>query len=162
MEFRLLGEVQLRSGGRSLDVGTPRQQAVLAVLAVDAGRPVPTETLVDRVWSDAPPTEARNVLYSHVSRIRRLLKDLGAGVSYRKAGYVLDVDPDTVDVHRFGRLVDSAGQATDVDRAAVLAEALGLWRGTPLAGITGSGPTRSATRGTGAGWTRPSGGPRPR
>ena len=137
MEFRLLGEVQLRSGGRLLDVGTPRQQAVLAVLAVDAGRPVPTETLVDRVWSDAPPTEARNVLYSHMSRIRRLLKDLGVGVSYRKAGYVLDVDPDTVDVHRFGRLVDSAGRATDVDRAAILAEALGLWRGMPLAGITG-------------------------
>ena len=80
MEFRLLGEVQVRAAGRLLDVGTPRQQAVLAALAVDPGRPVPIETLIDRVWGDEPPAEARNVLYSHLSRIRQLLKqaaDLG-------------------------------------------------------------------------------------
>jgi DNA-binding SARP family transcriptional activator len=55
MEFRLLGEVQLRADGRLLDVGTPRQQAVLAALAVDAGTAVPASTLIDRVWGDAPP-----------------------------------------------------------------------------------------------------------
>jgi DNA-binding SARP family transcriptional activator/tetratricopeptide (TPR) repeat protein len=137
MEFRLLGEVQLRSDDQLSDVGTPRQQAVLAALAIDAGRPVPIETLVDRVWSDDPPTGARNVLYSHLSRIRQLLKPLGVRIDRRNAGYVLAVDPDTVDVHRFGRLVDSAAHATDVDRAEILTGALGMWRGTPLAGITG-------------------------
>src|SRR5262245_1253403 len=74
MEFRLFGEVQLWVAGQPLDVGTPRQRAVLAALAVDAGRPVPIETLIDRVWGDDPPVEARNVLYSHLSRIRQLLK----------------------------------------------------------------------------------------
>ena len=74
MEFRLFGEVEVVAAGRPLDVGTPRQQAVLAALIVDAGRPVTVETLVDRVWNDAPPTEARNVLYSHLSRIRQLLR----------------------------------------------------------------------------------------
>jgi DNA-binding SARP family transcriptional activator/tetratricopeptide (TPR) repeat protein len=74
MEFRLLGEVQAVAAGRLLDVGTPRQQAVLAALGVDAGRPVPIETLIDRVWGDEPPAEARNILYSHLSRIRGLLR----------------------------------------------------------------------------------------
>src|SRR3954469_9998543 len=67
MEFRLFGQVELWAAGRPLDVGTPRQQAVLAVLVVDAGRPVAIETLIDRVWDDDPPAGARNVLYSHLS-----------------------------------------------------------------------------------------------
>jgi DNA-binding SARP family transcriptional activator/tetratricopeptide (TPR) repeat protein len=143
MEFRLLGEVQLQVGGESLDLGTPRQQMVLAALAVDAGRPVRIETLVDRVWNDDPPVEARNVLYSHLSRIRQLLKHASAvtgkpaRLARRNAGYVLEIDPDLVDLHRFTHLVKQGGdpRRTDADRAAVLTEALGLWRGPPLAGL---------------------------
>jgi DNA-binding SARP family transcriptional activator/tetratricopeptide (TPR) repeat protein len=145
MEFRLFGEVQLRAHGELLDVGTPRQQAVLAALAVDAGRPVPIETLIDRVWDDAPPVEARNVLYSHLSRIRQLLKHANgttrtaARIDRRNAGYVLEIDPDLVDLHRFSRLIEQCrdSRGADADRAAMLTEALALWRGTPLAGIPG-------------------------
>jgi DNA-binding SARP family transcriptional activator/tetratricopeptide (TPR) repeat protein len=144
MEFRLFGEIDLRAAGRALDVGTPRQQAVLAVLAVEAGHPVSVETLIDRVWGDDPPVEARNVLYSHVSRIRRLLgqasaADSPARISRRSTGYVLDVDPEAVDLHRFTRLVERGKDSrnTDVDRAAALDEALGMWQGAPLAAITG-------------------------
>src|SRR4051812_32071110 len=88
MELRLLGEVQVLAAGRALDAGTPRQQAVLAALAVEPGRPVPIEALVDRVWGEEPPAEPRNVLYSHLSRIRRLLERAGAGLERRHAGYV--------------------------------------------------------------------------
>jgi len=145
MEFRLLGEVELRAGGQRLDVGTPRQQAVLAGLVVDAGRPVAIETLIDRVWDDAPPVEARNVLYSHLSRIRRLLRQAAEGsgaaarIERRHAGYVLDVDPDLVDLHRFRRLVEQGRdpRRADAERADALADALRLWRGAPLAGIPG-------------------------
>jgi DNA-binding SARP family transcriptional activator/tetratricopeptide (TPR) repeat protein len=144
MEFRLFGEIDLQAAGQVLDVGTPRQQAVLAALAVDAGRPVSVETLVDRVWGDNPPVEARNVLYSHVSRIRRLLgqasaADSPARISRRSTGYVLEVDPAAVDLHRFTRLVERGKDTrnTDVDRAAALDEAMRLWRGAPLAAITG-------------------------
>ncbi|WP_367325635.1 BTAD domain-containing putative transcriptional regulator [Streptomyces sp. HUAS ZL42] len=146
MEFRLLGEVQVLAADRPLDAGTPRQQAVLAALAVDPGRPVPIETLIDRIWGEDPPAEARNVLYSHLSRIRQLFKQaaaLGDGAAVRlerrHAGYVLDIDPGLVDLHRFGRLADQgrAPSSTEADRASVLAEALGLWRGTPLAALTG-------------------------
>ena len=146
MEFRLLGEVQVFAAGRILDVGTPRQQAVLAALAVDAGRPVPIETLVDRVWGDEPPAEARNVLYSHLSRIRQLFKqatDLGDGTAVRlerrHAGYVLSIDPDLVDLHRFRRLADQGRDPsrTNAERASALAEALGLWRGAPATALPG-------------------------
>jgi DNA-binding SARP family transcriptional activator/tetratricopeptide (TPR) repeat protein len=146
MEFRLLGEVQVVAAGRMLDVGTPRQQAVLAALAVDPGRPVPIETLVGRVWGDEPPAEARNVLYSHVSRIRRLFKQaaaLGDGTAVRlerrHAGYVLAIDPDLVDLHLFGRLADQGRDPsrTYAERASALAAALGLWRGTPMAALSG-------------------------
>jgi DNA-binding SARP family transcriptional activator/tetratricopeptide (TPR) repeat protein len=145
MEFWLFGEVQLRAGEQVLDVGTPRQQAVLAALAVDAGRPVAMETLVDRVWHDAPPVEARNVLYSHLSRIRQLLRraeavtGTTARLDRRTSGYVLAVDPGSIDLHRFAGLVERGGdQARSIEeRADSLAEALRLWRGPPLAGIQG-------------------------
>lgn len=145
MEFRLLGEVEVRAGGQMLEIGAPRLQAVLAALAVDARRPVAIETLIDRVWDDTPPIEARNVLYSYLSRIRRLLKQASlageatARIERRHAGYVLDIDPDLVDLHRFRRLVDQGDDREHGDdtRSDALAEALGLWRGPALAGLPG-------------------------
>jgi DNA-binding SARP family transcriptional activator len=144
MKFRLFGEVEVLSTGRAVDVGTPRQQAVLAALVVDAGRPVGIETLIDRVWDDTPPTAARTVLYSYLSRIRQLLKHAADGadaarIGRKHAGYVLDVDPDLTDVHRFGRLLDLGRDPRSADdrRARALAEALRLWCGTPLAALTG-------------------------
>lgn len=146
VELRLLGEVELRTGSRVLYVGAPRPQAVLAALAVDAGRPVAIEKLIDRVWDDSPPIEVRSVLYSHLSRIRRLLRQAAAlsggtpvRVERRHAGYVLDIDPDLVDLHRFRRLVEQGAdrQRCDATRVAALAEALGLWRGLPMAGLPG-------------------------
>lgn len=146
MEFRLLGEVQLLAAGRSLDVGTPRQQAVLAALAVAPAQPVPIEALIDRVWGDEPPAGARNVLYSHLSRIRQLLRqaaslgdDLPAQLDRRHAGYVLDIDPDRVDLHRFVRLSDAGRDPsrTIAERSSALAEALSLWRGPPVAALPG-------------------------
>lgn len=145
MEFRLLGEVELWSAGTQLDVGTPQLKVVLAALAVDVGRPVGIETLVDRIWDGIPPAQARNVLYSHLSRIRRLLTQAthasGAvtRIERRQAGYVLDIDPDLVDMHRFRRLVGQGSDERlgDTDRAAAVTEALALWRGQPLAGLAG-------------------------
>jgi DNA-binding SARP family transcriptional activator len=146
IEFRLLGEAEMRAAGQMLDVGAPRLQVVLAALAVDPGRPVAIETLIDRVWDGNPPVEVRNVLYSYLSRIRRLLRqaatltgESAVRIERRHAGYVLDIDPDLVDLHRFRRLVDRGrdrGCADDA-RAAALAEALDLWRGSPLAGLPG-------------------------
>jgi DNA-binding SARP family transcriptional activator/tetratricopeptide (TPR) repeat protein len=146
VELRLLGGVELLAAGRLLDVGTPRQQAVLAALAVDAGRPVAIEVLIDRIWDDSPPAEARNVLYSHLSRIRLLLRyaagltgEAAVPIERRRAGYLLDIPPAAVDLHRFWHLVERGRdpRGADADRVTALTEALGLWRGPPLAGLPG-------------------------
>ncbi|MFB7476815.1 BTAD domain-containing putative transcriptional regulator [Kitasatospora sp. NPDC056184] len=151
VDFRLLGEVEMRSAGRLLDVGTPRQQVVLAALLVDARRPITIEALVDRVWGHAPPANPRPVLYAHLSRIRGLLRQAAAPgdrtparIERRHAGYVLDIDPELVDLHRFRRLVERSDdrQRDDEARAAALAEALELWRGEPLAGLSGEWAAR--------------------
>ena len=62
--FRLFGEVEVRFGEQTFDVGHARQRCVLAVLLMDAGRALPVDLLIDRVWGDRPPKRAREVLYT--------------------------------------------------------------------------------------------------
>jgi DNA-binding SARP family transcriptional activator/tetratricopeptide (TPR) repeat protein len=142
MEFRVLGPVRVTAGGREHAPGPAQQQLVLASLALAAGELVGVPTLVDRVWA-RPPHGARRTLPVLVSRLRRLLEaaEPGAGVAllHRAGGYVLAADPDTVDAHRMRRLGEQARAPglRPADRAATLRAALLLWRGEPLAGLTG-------------------------
>lgn len=144
-ELRLLGPVGLTIHGQAVDLGPPKRRAVLAALAVDSGQPVALSTLVDRVWDESPPTEARNALYAHLTRIRRLLAkvtqaDAPVRLVRHAGGYLLDIEPDRVDLLRFRRLAELAldknldGSA----RVALLRDALELWRGRPLEGVYGS------------------------
>ncbi len=148
LELHILGTVQIHAAGHEFPVGEPRQQTALAALSIDAGRTVLVDTLVDRVWGDAPPRQARRSLQAHIARIRRSLAQAAAAAGggqdqplVRDAGgYRLDVDPHRVDLLRFRALLESARPAEIDDhvRAASLRAALGLWRGDPLSGPTGS------------------------
>jgi DNA-binding SARP family transcriptional activator/DNA-binding CsgD family transcriptional regulator/DNA-binding transcriptional ArsR family regulator len=135
--FGLLGEVEVRIDERVLDVGPARQRCVLAALLVDANRSVPVDQLVERVWADRPPQRAREVLYSYLSRLRHALPATGeVHIGRQSAGYLLRVDPMAVDLHRFHRLLAQArAAADDTDTAAVLEQALGLWRGEAFAAM---------------------------
>lgn len=137
VKFGLLGHVTARVDGAAVDVGHARQRCVLAALLVDANRPVPAEVLLDRVWGDRPPQRARNAVAGYVSRLRGLFAAAAAvTVGRRPEGYLLAVDPDAVDLHRFHRLVAEARAAgADHLRAALFDEALGLWRGEAFAGL---------------------------
>ncbi|HEV2373902.1 MAG TPA: BTAD domain-containing putative transcriptional regulator [Streptosporangiaceae bacterium] len=137
VECRLLGVVEIVVNGELADLGHPRQQAVLAVLLAELNRVVSIESLVDRVWGYNPPTTARNTLYAHVARLRRALPaSAGILLSRRGPGYIVEADPEVVDLYRFRRLAADA-RAADDDRAAngLFAEALGLWRGPAFAGL---------------------------
>lgn len=145
--FRLLGPVESWGQG-PIDIGPPQRRSVLAALAVDAGRAVPIETLMRRVRGADPPDGARQPLYAHVARLRRGLAAAGAvrtpGLLRRSGGYVLDADSEDVDLHRFHRLVADARRAgrSDAEQVTILREALDLWRGQPLAGLSGEWATR--------------------
>jgi DNA-binding SARP family transcriptional activator len=140
VQFRLLGPVEVRVGGRRVDAGQPRQRAVLAALLVEAGRVVPVDTLIDRVWGEAAQQQARVTLQVYVSRIRRLLQQATerdappAQLTWASGGYLLAVDLDQIDLHRFRRLSANAGADSPVES---LREALALWRGLPLTGVDG-------------------------
>jgi DNA-binding SARP family transcriptional activator/Flp pilus assembly protein TadD len=159
-EFRLLGAVEVWAAGQRLDTGQPRQRSLLAALLVDAGRLVTPDSLVDRVWGAAAPDGARHAVHTYVARIRRLLDqaalcdgrgprciELGAvcddcrpgRLQFSSGGYLLDVDPQRVDLHHFRQLVDRARNryVEDAERIRLLREALALWGGEPLAGVPG-------------------------
>ncbi|MEV0703214.1 BTAD domain-containing putative transcriptional regulator [Saccharopolyspora sp. NPDC050389] len=139
MLFGILGSVEMRGpDGVARGVDAPRTRALLALLLLDAGRIVPSERLVDGLYGQQPPNDAGNALQAQVSRLRRKLRDAGstAAVEFHPAGYRLVVDPDEVDAHRFARLAEAARQAgAPGERAALLDEALALWRGPALADV---------------------------
>ncbi|MET8982965.1 BTAD domain-containing putative transcriptional regulator [Streptomyces sp. NPDC004539] len=158
-EFVLLDSPALRDAeGVAVDLGPAKQRTVLAALLVDAGRWVTVETLIDRVWGEGPPLHVRPSLYAYITRIRQSLAraavpgGTGAGdgsgrrqLRHGPGGYLIDVPHDRVDVHRFRRLIREAratGRA-DAERATLLREALGLWRGEPLAGLAGEWAERT-------------------
>lgn len=135
VELDVLGNVELRVGGRAVDIGPARQRCVLAALVVDANRTVSLEQLVDRVWGDRPPPRARPTLYSYLSRLRGVLAGADdAGITRRPGGYVLGISEAAVDLCRFHRLVAQARAHDDDDLALELfGQALALWRGDAFA-----------------------------
>ncbi|WP_158542815.1 AfsR/SARP family transcriptional regulator [Phytoactinopolyspora halophila] len=157
MRIGILGPLQVWDGhGRSAEIAGGRPRALLARLALEPGRVVTVDTLVDALWEASPPAGATNALQSIVSRLRRSLRDgfptsapsAGPGnasaatpivVESHPAGYLLALDEDDVDAHRFERLVSEGREALrhgDATAAhARLTQALELWRGPVLADL---------------------------
>ncbi|WP_158850368.1 AfsR/SARP family transcriptional regulator [Saccharothrix deserti] len=144
VEFGVLGPVTIWHGGRQLAVGSAQQRCLLAVLVSEAGRVVSLERLVDALWDDdAVPRTARNVVQKCVSELRKLVAvDPEVGLAHRPPGYVLEVEPERVDLHRFRALVARARGADD--RVVLLRRALELWRGEPLADVPGLASVKQA------------------
>jgi DNA-binding SARP family transcriptional activator/Tfp pilus assembly protein PilF len=114
-----------------------RRKAVLATLALHDGETVSTDRLVDVVWGETAPPTALNTLQSHVSHLRSVL-GCKAAILARPPGYVLDLGDDGTDVQLAERLLRQGTQSADPARGARdLREALALWRGSPLADVTG-------------------------
>src|SRR5690349_15303143 len=102
MEFRILGPLEVLSDGRVLDLGGPKQRALLALLLVEANRVVPIDRLIESLWEAKPPETAQKALQVYVSQLRKLL---GRERLHTKApGYLLRVEPDELDLARFRRL----------------------------------------------------------
>jgi DNA-binding SARP family transcriptional activator len=130
LEFRILGPLEVWDGKKALELGAPRQRALLALLAIHVGEVVPNERLITYLWGESPPPTAATSLQNAVSQLR---KTLGAeAVQTRAPGYALNAERDAVDARRFEQLVNEARSAAPDRRVGLVAEALRLWRGPPL------------------------------
>jgi DNA-binding SARP family transcriptional activator len=140
LEFRLLGPLEVRDELGQVSLGTPQQRALLAVLLLNANQVVSRDRLLDELWGAQPPETAAKLVQLYVSRLRNALEPdrVGPGnvLVTQTPGYLLRVDPDDLDLHRFERLLEEGRAALSAeawgDAAERLRQALALWRGPPL------------------------------
>jgi DNA-binding SARP family transcriptional activator len=136
VEFSVLGLLEVRVAGQPVKVPGARQRALLAALLLRRGTVVPFDRLVDDVFGEQPPDEARNALQTYAARLRQALGAAAAAVVTRAPGYVLDVARDAVDVERFTALLALAREAEEPAAAlALLDQALALWHGPAYAEV---------------------------
>ena len=135
MQFRLLGPLDVLDHGTVVDLGGPKQRALLARLLVTPNRAVAVDQLVDDLWGEDVPASAPKMVQIYISHLRKVLP--ACVIVTRPPGYLAEVEEHAIDSVRFDRL-RRAGRAAldagDADEAgALLREALGLWRGEALA-----------------------------
>jgi len=143
MRFKVLGPLEVSRDEGAIQLGGPKQRAVLAHLLVRVNELVPAEVLIDQVWGEEPPDAARGTLHSYISHLR---KALGAErIEGRAPGYVLHMAEDELDSARFEGLLHEARLANgSPGRAgATLREALALWTGPAFADLS-SDPSLAA------------------
>lgn len=131
LELCILGSLEVRVDDRPIALGGKRQRALLAALLLQPRRVVPTDRLVSDLWGERPPKTAATSLHNLVSQLRRLL---GPDVLVTQApGYLLQVTSEQIDAYRFERALQDSRHFPPDERRELLAKALGLWRGPPLA-----------------------------
>ncbi|MEU5692630.1 BTAD domain-containing putative transcriptional regulator [Actinosynnema sp. NPDC020468] len=147
LRFEVLGLLRVVRGDRDVDLGAAKQRAVLAVLLLARNTPVSRDQIIEAVWGDAVPSSAINLVQTYVAGLRRALEPSRARRAPAELltsvgdGYLLRVDPARVDLDLVERGVAASARlraAGDlVGAAGLLDEALELWRGEPLGGVTG-------------------------
>ncbi|HKT04010.1 MAG TPA: AfsR/SARP family transcriptional regulator, partial [Rugosimonospora sp.] len=133
VRVRLLGPIDVVVDGVPRAVSGLRRKALLAALALRAGRMVGAAQLVDIVWGESAPTAVANGLQRQISHLRSVLGARSAVVS-RPPGYLLDLPGDATDVQAAEHLIrDGMSAADPEDGVRQLQAAVALWRGSPLA-----------------------------
>ncbi len=144
MEFRVLGPVELWDGTERVSLGRAKERNLLGVLALHGERPVTIQTLVDALWDDNPPAQARKDIQIYVSRLRKCLRDSGASAKIitQRGAYTFRLEDDAVDYGQFHQLLNLGRKAHGVGRLAVapdlLHDAVGKWADIPIADLTTS------------------------
>ncbi|NKZ00202.1 AfsR/SARP family transcriptional regulator [Nocardiopsis alborubida] len=141
----ILGELAVTDGNRVLELGAPRQRAVLAALALNANQSLTTQRIIGMVWGATHPAYAANLVHKYVSGLRRALADLSpqqrVSIESGGGGYRLAARLDQVDMSLFHAHVDAARglrERGEHERAAeMFGEALRLWRGPLLGELPG-------------------------
>jgi DNA-binding SARP family transcriptional activator len=141
VEFRILGPLEVLDDGVPVPLGTLKERIVLAVLLLHANEIVSRERLIDELWGASPPPTAKKAISVYLSKLRKTLaRDGEEAIAAAPGGYRITIDPERLDAARVQRLVADAGERAasgEVDAAGeLLREAITLWRGPTLAGLT--------------------------
>jgi DNA-binding SARP family transcriptional activator len=146
LRFGVLGPLRVWRGETVVDLGPVQQRVVLAVLVLQAGRPVGRQQMINAVWGEATPRNAVNLVQRHASGLRRALEPERPGhtpsdlLAWTEAGYLLTVPNGALDLDVFeselsraraARIAGRLGEATEA-----LHSALGLWRGPVCEGLS--------------------------
>ena len=135
LEYRILGPLEVVDGNGVVELGGPKQRATLAILLLNANRVVSIDRLADDLYGGAAPVTALKQVQRQISDLRKLLGP-GSGIETRSPGYLIRLAAEQFDLAMFELLSAEAVDAADPWRAAVLLrQALGLWRGDPLADL---------------------------
>jgi DNA-binding SARP family transcriptional activator len=146
VRFEVLGPVRGWAGEAELELGSPQQRAVLAMLLLAQGRQVSVTSLTDGLWGDRVPRAAVGTIRTYISRLRGRLGRVAGGRSVELIqsvgdGYVLSPGQIYLDLTQFEDWLGEARAAwrnKETKRAAaLLGDALFLWRGAALAGVPG-------------------------
>jgi len=145
IRFGVLGPLQLIIGSTPIQVGTPKQRAVLAMLITNANRAVSAADLITAIWEDEPPAAARISVSAYVSNLRRIITEAGvdahALVSTAPHGYRLDITAAQSDLARFAAEQQAGLSAVAAGRfesaSTHLTAALSQWRGPVLDDLRG-------------------------
>ena len=143
MRFSILGPLQIRAGNNTnVTVAAARERILLAMLLLHENQLVPVRLLISALWDVDPPSTARAQVHSCVSRLRRLLRQVGVDedlIVTEPAGYRIKVPPGDLDAALFatrleqGRLAVANGDLEGGRDG--LRSALALWHGRPLADV---------------------------
>jgi DNA-binding SARP family transcriptional activator len=132
VEIRILGPFEVAVDGAPIALAGAKQRALLAILALHANQVVSADRLLEDLWGEDRPESGATALQVRVSQLRKTLGAAGSSLVTRAPGYVLQLDRDALDLHRFERLVGDAERAEPAEAAVKLREALALWRGPAL------------------------------
>jgi DNA-binding SARP family transcriptional activator len=145
VQFRLLGPLEAQDGERRVELGRPKQRALLAALLVHANHVVSLDRLIEELWGEQPPPQAAASLQTYVSNLRRALEPGRPARAPSRVlvsqppGYRLEVGAGDLDAARFAALAAEGHRLLEAGRPAaagrVLREGLSLWRGPALAEV---------------------------
>ncbi|MFI0447078.1 BTAD domain-containing putative transcriptional regulator [Actinomadura sp. 6N118] len=143
LSIGLFGPLEVTDGsGTRLDLGTRKQRALVAMLALEPGRVVSLDRLIQELWAGEPPAGATRTLQAYIAHLRKVLEPDRAPrtppqiLLTREPGYLLAVAPGQVDLERFAAWAEEGRRAlargAHAETLQILDRALELWRGEPL------------------------------
>ncbi|MGV9386891.1 BTAD domain-containing putative transcriptional regulator [Nonomuraea sp. NPDC003707] len=134
--FGVLGSLDVRRDGGTVVIPAAKQRIILATLLMRNNEFVSRDHLIERIWNGDAPTDARGALHTHVSRLRRLLRDKDELIRGHRGGYILSSAAVGLDLSEFRALTSRASIERDAAKEAnLLGRALGLWRGPALTDV---------------------------